>query len=307
MPRRSAQRLPEEADATADIPRRSPRTALRRDGAQWYLDARSDDPIRKSAPGIVPALENAIAIVGYLNYKAPRPASLAEITAALSISKSHCHSLLKTLTYFDWLQFDDETKVYRLQSGILSDASSLLNAPILGIVRPLLAELAERVHLPCVLAEPLADGSFVVVERFNTAHILEVSFPIGHRFPRDACAQSRAYLAWQSAEQLDLWMEQWSPVRYTERTPLTAAAIRAAIGEARRRGDSRSVGEFADGLMALALPIFDRAGRVAYVFNCSSLISVLEPREAEVAREMQRTAAQVHRAILARVPPDFPA
>jgi DNA-binding IclR family transcriptional regulator len=58
--------------------------------------------------------------------------------------------------------------------------------------------------------------------------------------------------------------------------------------------------------MAMALPIFDRSGRVAYIFNISSLIGILQPREEEVAREMQRTAAQIRRAIAASIPPDFP-
>lgn len=306
MPRQIAQAPGREGEGRRDVPQRSSRAALRHDGTHWLLDAQTDDAARKAPPGIVPALENAIAIIGYLNQKAPRAANLAEITSALGISKSHCHSLLKTLTYFDWLSFENETKVYRLQSGILSDASSLLNSPVLATIRPHLAALVERIGVPCVLSEPLMDGSFVVVERFNAPHIMEVSFPIGHRFPRDACAQMRAYLAWQPSERIDRWMQDWTAVRYTDRTLLDAESVRAEIGATRRRGYSRSVGEFTDGLMALGLPIFDRAERVVYIFNCSSLVSVLEPREAEVAQEMQRTAADIHRALVSRTPADFP-
>jgi DNA-binding IclR family transcriptional regulator len=305
MPKQIAKNVPSRARPDG-VPQRSSRATLRHDGTHWFLDAQFDEAGQKVPPGVVPALENAIAIVAYLNSKGSRPANLAEITSSLGISKSHCHSLLKTLVYFDWVAFDADTKVYRLQSGILSDTSSLLNQPILGAIRPLLAALVERVKIPCVVSEPLLDGSFVVVERFNARHIMEVSFPIGHRFPRDACAQMRAHLAWQSTEQIDAWMQHWSPVRYTESTLLDAASIRAEIGATRRRGYSRSVGEFTDGLMAMGLPIFDRSGRVVYIFHCSSLVSILLPREEEVARDMQRTAGEIHRTIVARAPPDFP-
>jgi DNA-binding IclR family transcriptional regulator len=307
MPRRTADTLERPREATGrSVAKHLGQNAPPSNGVHAPTLGEAEDSARKAAPAIVPALENAIAIVNCLNARAPRPASLAEITAALSISKSHCHALLKTLTHFDWLAFDDETKVYRLQSGILSAASSLLNAPILGVIRPHLATLVARVHVPCLLSEPLGDGAFVLVDRFNTSHLLEVSFPIGHRFERDASVQMRAYLAWQTPEEIDKWMQQWTPVRYADRTPLSSADIRAEIGATRRRGFARSIGEFTEGLMAISLPIFDRAGRVVYVFSCCSLTGAFQPREAEIAREMQRVAAEIHRAILARTPPDFP-
>jgi DNA-binding IclR family transcriptional regulator len=279
---------------------------LHYEGDHWMLSAGGQFVSERDAPGIVPALENGIAIIAYLNRKAPRAAGLAEISSTIGISKSHCHSLLKTLTHFDWLSFDEDTKTYRLQSGIISDASSLLNSPIINVIRPLLAELVQRLELPCVLSEPMSDDSFVVVDRINAHHIMEVSFPMGHRFSRNAAAQMRAYLAWQNPERIDRWMQDWHPVAYTESTVMDAAALRAEIGATRRRGYARSVGEFTEGLMALALPIFDRSGQVAYVFNISSLVNTLLPREQDVAREMQRTAAHIHRALAARVPPDFP-
>ncbi len=279
---------------------------LEYEGDHWLLSAGNDYVRERAAPGIVPALENGIAIIAYLNRKAPHPATMAEISNSLGISRSHCHSLLKTLTHFDWLSFDATTKMYQLQAGILSDASSLLNSPMISVVRKHLTALVERIALPCVLSEPLSDDSFVVIDRFNALHFMEVSFPVGHRFPRNASAQMRAYLAWQTIDRIDLWMRDWQPVAYTESSPRDATSLRAEIGATRRRGYSRSVGEFTDGLMALALPIFNRTGQVQYIFNVSSLVGALKPREEEVAREMQQTVAQIHRALAVRVPPDFP-
>lgn len=295
------------AEASKDVPRRSSRAELHSDGTHWTLDARHEDSPSKPSPGIVPALENAIAIISYLNKKAPRGAALTELATNLSISKSHCHSLLKTLTYFDWLEVDVDSKVYRLETGLLSDASSLLNSPILGKIKPLLASLVERIKIPCVLSAPLSDDTFVVMDKFNAEHVMDVNFPIGHRFPRNAFAQMRAYLAWQSEERIDQWMASWEAVQYTDRTVLDAESVRAEIIATRRRGYSRSIGEFTEGLAALALPIFDRDGKVAFIFNCSSLITTLEPQEKEVAKEMIRTATQIHRGILGKPPANFPA
>lgn len=302
-------RVRKSESAGAEVPAaddKATNARLQFEEGHWLL-APADDFVRhRNAPGIVPALENGIAIIAFLNRRAPRPATLAEVSSSLGISRSHCHSLLKTLTHFDWLSFDEDTKMYQLQAGILSDASSLLNSPVISVVRKHLAAMVERLALPCVLSEPLSDDSFVVIDRFNAHHIMEVSFPVGHRFPRNAAAQMRAYLAWQAPERIDLWMRDWQPVAYTATSPRDPQALRAEIGATRRRGYARSVGEFTEGLMALALPIFDRSGHVLYIFNVSSLVGTLQPREEEVAQEMVRTAAQIHRAIAASVPPDFP-
>lgn len=173
-------------------------------------------------------------------------------------------------------------------------------------IRRALGQLAERARMPCVLSQPLADDTFVVVDKFNIPDVMEVSFPIGHRFSRNACAQMRAYLAWQSQERIERWFEGWQPVCYTERTLVDADQIRTEIKATRERGYARSIGEFTEGLMVIALPIFNRDGEVAFVFNCSSFIPVIEKCELAVAREMVRTMTEIHRSLGARTPPDLP-
>ena len=279
---------------------------LRQDGKRWQLVAQDAALPRTEAPGIVPAIENAIAILDYINRTPPHVASLAEISSALDISKSHCHNILKTLSHFGWLKFDARAKTYELASGLLAIASSLHGAPVLGRIRAELNQLVLRIGIPAVLAQPLPDNSFVVVDKFNLPNAMEVSLPIGHHFPRDSTANSRAYLAWQSPERIDAWMRTWRPVRYTPATLLDPTAVRAEIDATRRRGYARSTGEFTEGLMALGVPIFDQNGDVMYVVTCSGLMANMQPREGVLAEELIRAAISVNRSILGRMPSDFP-
>lgn len=289
------------------IPKRSSRAELHHDGTHWLLAPQASERVVKQPPGLVPALENAVAILQFLNDTPPHEAALVDLTAALDISKTHCHSILKTLVHFEWLKFDPRSKTYRLHSGLLSTASSLLNSPVLDAVRRSLSTLVQRVDIPCLLTQPMDDDTFIVIDKFNGPKSMEISFPIGHRFPRDACAQMRAYLGWQTPQRLDLWMQHWTPARYTSKTPLDAKAIRASVAATRERGYALSQGEFTEGIMAIALPIFDRDGQVSFIFNCSFMIDSFLPEEKEVAAEMIRAATEIHRATLARPPESFPA
>lgn len=279
---------------------------LRLQGDTWMLVPGGGHVDTRRKPGITPALENGIAIVAYINRRAPSMVSLSEVSSALGISRSHCHSLLKTLVHYEWLGFDDATKTYRLMAGVLSDTSSLLDSASINVIRAEISKMVEILSLPCVLSEPLSDDSFVVIDRFNARHIMGVSFPVGHRFPKNAPAQMRAYLAWQAPEALDRWMQDWQPAPYTPQSLVDRDAVRAEIEATRVRGYSRSVGEFTEGLMAMALPIFNKSGYIDHVFNVSSLVGMLLPREEEVAKEMQRTVSRIHHAIGARIPADFP-
>lgn len=285
---------------------RSSRAQLEYSDGHWQLAPQAGEKELRKSPGLVPALENAIAIIELINQNAPHEMTLSELTGELNISKSHCHSILKTLVYFGWLQFQERTKSYTLHSGILSSAHSLLNSPVLSIIRRQLTDLTKRLGAPFILTQPLTDDSFVVIDKFNAWQSLEVSFPIGHRFPRDACAQMRAFLAWQPTERLDEWMSEWEPTRYTSSTPIKRNAVIGEILATRERGYARSIGEFTEGIMAIALPIFGREGEVSFIFNCSLMIQDLLRREHEVAAEMLSVANEIHRTILARVPKDFP-
>lgn len=273
----------------------------------WQLAPQKGGVEPRKSPGLVPALENAIAIIECLNQNAPNDMTLSELASELGISKSHCHSILKTLTYFGWLQLHERAKSYTLHSGILSSAHSLLSSPVLSLIRSHLSALSERLGIPLVLTQPLTDDSFVVIDKFNARNALEVSFPIGHRFPRDACGQMRAFLAWQSREKLDEWMGKWTPVRYASATILDPVRIVEEVEATARRGYARSIGEFTEGIMALALPIFGREGEVSYVFNCSLRIDDMMPREAEIGAAMLAAANDIHRVTLPRLPAGFPA
>ncbi|MCJ8142344.1 helix-turn-helix domain-containing protein [Ancylobacter sp. A5.8] len=253
----------------------------------------------------VPAVVHTISIVSYLNERASEAATLAEISSDLGISKSHTHSILKTLSHFDWVLFDARRKTYQLQAGLLSYITSLLNYPILEHVRTTLSEFVKQADMPCVLTQPLPDRSFVVVDTFRSRQFMQIFYPIGYRFPGTASAQMRALYAWQDRKTIDEWLQDWRAVRHTEHTVIDKEGVLKEILDTRKRGYARSLSEFAPGMTGLARPIFDRDGKVSYILSVSYLGSDDEVDERKLAELMRAATAEIHRLTLARVPPDY--
>lgn len=273
--------------------------------------ATDDTPVRadaapaSAAPKLVPALAHAIAIINFLNERGPRSATLAELSSSLKITKSHCRSILLTLVHVGWVKFDERAKTYQLYSGLLASGSSLLASPVLARVRERLNDLVTRTGFSCILTQPQPDDSFVVIENFTAARSMEVSYPIGFHFPKDAPAQMRAYMAWQGDDRLAAWLAGWKPNAYTSTSILTAESLIREVEATRRRGYSRSFGEHFEGLMAFGLPIFGRSGDVSYVFCVMGFINDLPTHETSVTELMKRTVRDIHNSTMANPPPSF--
>lgn len=276
------------------------------DGGQHRLTGHLHEPAAVAEKALVPALQKAIRMLRCLN-NTSTPLTLAELAQRLEISKSHCHGLLKTLTHFDWLRFNPVAHTYALHHGISRDLSSLLRQQFdHSALRPFMEELTTRTGISCVLSEPLADHSFLVLDQVSAAHDVEISYPSGYRLPADATAHMRAYLGWQREFEIDSWFSIATLKAYTGCTAAGANDARMAIRETRLRGYARSSGEFTEGIMAMALPIFGPDARVRYIFDCVGRIETVAPREEAIAEVLIDCVTRVHDLFGSILPPDFP-
>lgn len=260
----------------------------------------------RPGPKLVPALRNAIQIIEAINARQGRSVFLAELSAELGITKSHCHGLLKTLTHAGWLRFDDRAKSYRLAAGLLASCSSLLASPDLERIRERLSQLVRESGFSAVLTQPQPDGDFVVVESIAQKNPMMVSYAVGARLPKDSPAQMRASLAWRPAAEQEEWLATWAPHQYTKSTITRPDALRAELAATRKRGYSRSVGEHFEGMLAYGLPVFDRDGRVLYVVCLLGFVAQAKELERAVAAALQHATKDIHAAIMAAPPEGFP-
>jgi DNA-binding IclR family transcriptional regulator len=255
--------------------------------------ARGAAEVVELRPQSVPAVDKAIAIVRLLNARGAAGTSLSDVSASLSITRSHCYNILRTLAQAGWVLYEPGDRLYRL-------------GPSLAAATAASDRLADALGLPCTVCEAIADGSFLVV---HTAHYPDPSVymaPVGYRFPPTAAAQFKARLAWLGPAQQAAALDAWKPVRHTRTTIVERGSMARDLAASRARGYAASRGEFVDGFVTLALPIFDRAGEVAMIVSCAARAEGFERREAQVARALAGCAQEIHVAIDGRPPVDFP-
>jgi IclR family transcriptional regulator, pca regulon regulatory protein len=129
----------------------------------------------------------------------------------------------------------------------------------------LASETADSAAL-CVL-----DGvEIVYVARTSVRTLLRLEAHVGSRFPAHATSMGRVLLAGLSPDRLQRYFETARFEALTERTVTDPGELRALIEECRRVGYAAVQDELAYGVIALAVPVFDRQGRVVASLNSSS-------------------------------------
>lgn len=255
----------------------------------------------------VPAVSKAIAIIRFLNGRPSAGATLPQIVEHLALTRSHCHNILRTLVAHGWLEYAAATRLYRLSSGIAADSSTALYARTqLAVVRPLAERLFEEIHLQCFMAEPLADGSFLIVHSSDESDVSSFRAPVGYRFPPGTAALFKARLAWLPPAEMEKALSEWVPVQHSRNSIMDRDRMREELAASRQRGYTLSLGEYIEGFNTVALPIFDREGNTMLILAISGIEAEHEKRRGEIVAALVAAASSIHLVVDGRPPVDFP-
>lgn len=149
------------------------------------------------SPNPAPAVARAVRIVNYL-LSSTDGAGVTEIAQALSMNKSTCFDILKTLTAFQVLTKHPRYAIYRLgpllvQWGMASRRQLSGRTHIRESVRTLVSDIG----LICLVAQVLADEhGIVVVDRVEPARADALTIPVGYVVPLSAPAMGRIVLSY---------------------------------------------------------------------------------------------------------------
>ncbi|WP_397452559.1 IclR family transcriptional regulator [Pseudomonas sp. NA-150] len=189
---------------------------------------------------------------------APSPADLAFM---LDIPKPSLHRLLQQIQAEGFLQTNlrgaivPSERLHHIAMGVIY--ASRYKAQRQAILR----QLAEELDETCGIAMP--DGiDMVYHDRVQSSWPLQLHLPVGTHVPMWCTASGKLYLSTFSESRRRQIIESLSLKRMARNTLTQAEALEAQLKAIRKSELAVDNEEFVDGMVACAVPIKDRSGRL---------------------------------------------
>lgn len=184
------------------------------------------------------------------------------LAARLSLHRSTIHRILMVLESHGLVRRSPTRGRYTLgmklfELGNRAIAHLDLREHAEPFLRTLVQETGEDAHI-CIL-----DG----IEMLSIAHAegpcrVRIPATVGRRTPVHCTSAGKAFIAFQPDAALEELIAQLPLRRYTSRTIVTAAALRAELMRVRRRGFAIDNQEIEEGLRCVGAPVRDHTGHI---------------------------------------------
>ena len=253
--------------------------------------------MRSEARGGVQSIDRAAAILRCFDARHPE-LGISEVARMTGLSTSTAHRLLAAMASNRLIR---QTPDHRYGLGPLLvqlARSGALPTTLRDAALPFMTALRDEVDETVGLHELISTGERVVVDQVESRQELRrhytdvgVPLPLPHGAPGKAIL---SVLPWDTQER---WLAR--PIMaVTPRTVTDPEALRAELGEARRRGWAGSNAERTSGIRAVASPLFNHAGEVVGALGLSvPTVRMDDARADELGARVSEVAWQLSEAL----------
>lgn len=225
-------------------------------------------PAAEPRPGdaYVQSFARGLEVIRSFSTAAPRQ-TLTEVAGRTGLTRAGARRILLTLQALGYVESDG--KLFTLTPRILDLGFAYLSSmPMWNVAEPVMEALVEDVKESCSAAV-LEGPDIVYVLRVSTRKIMRNSLGIGSRLPAYCTSMGRMLLAGLGDDEA-LQRLRAAPLEARTRHTLTdPEAVLARVQQARRQGWCLVNQELEEGLVSMAAPVTDRAGRIVASINIS--------------------------------------
>lgn len=248
----------------------------------------------------VSALARGIEVLRLFSEEQPQ-ISTSEVAEKTGLSRAAARRFLLTLAELGYLQADQES--FRPLPKLLELGYSYLSTwNFRETVQPYLRRAVDELHENCSFG--VLDGADIVyLARAEARRIVQsITISVGTRVPVAVSAMGRVLLAHLPPQELDRLMSDDILKAMTARTITDPVLFRERLARVREDGYALVEGEFEEGLISVAVPVFSPEGRAIAAINVGT------PRSRATAEQLvsnflpviQRTAEEITRAFETR-------
>jgi DNA-binding IclR family transcriptional regulator len=191
-----------------------------------------------------------------------QPMGVTELSQVLGCGKSTVHLLLKTLAGEDFVERASNSSKYRLGLGLFEMGAAAVEQVGYGLrLSPPMERLATETGEAVSFAVRSGDSA-IVLQRFESVHVLRTDIRPGTRMPLHGSASGKVLLADMSDEVIDSLYPAGELPPLASRTIRTKSALKTELNRVRECGWATSTNEYVDGVAATAAGVRDQTGRV---------------------------------------------
>jgi DNA-binding IclR family transcriptional regulator len=217
------------------------------------------DSETKASPYKVQVIDRAVGIIDALAGDRP-DRGLTEIAEELHLHKSTVHRLLMILERHRMVEREPHTGRYRLglrlfELGSLAIARFSIRERARHHLERLVADVDETVHL-CVLDS----GEVLYVDKIEPSRSVRMASRIGRRNGAHSSAVGKAIQAHLSESDVDDLLRKLGQGRFTARTIVTPADLKAELKAARKRGYAIDNEEGEEGVRCVGAAVLGHNG-----------------------------------------------
>jgi IclR family transcriptional regulator, pca regulon regulatory protein len=194
--------------------------------------------------------------------------TLSEIAARAGLPAATARRCLNTLEELGYVTRNG--RQFLLRPRVLEIGAVYLESmDIDSLTRTHLEEMARETGDSASLSV-LSGTNIVYVARASARTLTRMEAHVGSQFPAYATSMGRVLLAGLSTESLANYFAKAKLEALTAKTVTNRTELERLIAECRRTGYSLVEEELATGVVSLAVPVFDNAGRVVAALNVST-------------------------------------
>lgn len=220
--------------------------------------------------------------------------SAAELFPALGIPKPTIHRLMLLLEELAFLEREPGSKRFIAGAALTRMAiDTLIFSPNRSIRHGILQALVDEVQETCNVTM-LAGNEVVYVDRVEAHWPLRYHLQQGSRVPMHCSASGRLFLSFMPARKRHALLSSHSLKRYTQNTIVDPILIEKGLKAVRASGISLDVEEFMEGLIGVAVPVFDGQNRICATVSMHAPTVRCSPEKAlTYARKLKRAALAI--------------
>lgn len=217
----------------------------------------STDP-KESQP--VGAVKRATAILQLFIDTPQASLGVTEIANELGLSKAVVHRALTSLREPELVSVDQESRRYMLGPTALAlGVAYLSRQDIRERARPFLRTLSAQTNETATLSIRRADVR-VYLDQVTPAREVKMTVAIGESYPLHAGSSSKAFLAFLSPQEQEVYLRDHRLQAMTEITITAVDDLRLELQRIRELGYAQSLGERQPGSASIAAPVFNFEG-----------------------------------------------